>query len=130
MRRKYAKAIAAALIMTMVSGCGNTASPRQDAGDAQGQDASGIGVGDAAAGADGTGDMAAGSQASGGLDGEGRTGDGASQAAGGNPAPLENSEPEVYEEETLYKPSGERLPRRKSGRRWSRRAWIQRTDEK
>ena len=30
----------------------------------------------------------------------------------------------------FWRPSGERPPRRKSWRRWSRRAWIPRTDEK
>lgn len=112
MRRKYAKAIAAALIMTMVSGCGNAASPRQDPGDARGQDASGMGVGGAAAGADETGGAAAGSQASGDLDGDGQTGD------GGKPAPLENDEPEVYEEETLYTQKENILPIAESAAAW------------
>lgn len=112
MRRKYAKAIAAALIMTMVSGCGNAASPRQDAGDARGQDASGMGVGGAAAGADETGGAAAGSQASGDLDGDGQTGD------GGKPVPLENDEPEVYEEETLYTQKENILPIAESAAAW------------
>nr|WP_289768872.1 hypothetical protein [uncultured Acetatifactor sp.] len=117
MRRKYAKAIAAALIMTMVSGCGNAASPRQDPGDAQGQDVSGMGVGDVAAGADGTGGAAVGSQASGGLDGEGQTGDGQT-GDGGKPAPLENDEPEVYEEETLYTQKENILPIAESAAAW------------
>nr|WP_304956032.1 hypothetical protein [uncultured Acetatifactor sp.] len=117
MRRKYAKAIAAALIMTMVSGCGNAASPRQDAGDARGQDASGMGVGGAAAGADETGGAAAGSQASGGLDGEGQTGEGQT-GDGGKPAPLENDEPEVYEDETLYTQKENILPIAESAAAW------------
>ena len=39
MKRKYVKAIAAALILTMLSGCGNGASSNPDGGAAQGEGA-------------------------------------------------------------------------------------------
>lgn len=145
MKRKYGKAIAAALILTMLSGCGNGASPNPNEGAAQGEGAFGNGAengagGDAegtengaggraegaengAGGAESAVGGAAGQQASGDQGAsspDGGAGDGASQAqaSGGKPAPKETGEPEVYNMEELYTQEEHILPLTDSAAAW------------
>lgn len=135
MKRKYVKAIAAALILTMLSGCGNGAFPNPDEGAAQGEGAfsngteNGAGGGAAGAetgagGAENAEGGAAGQQASGDQEDqgapspEGGAGDGASQASGGKPAPKETGKPEVYNMEELYTQEEHILPLTDSAAAW------------
>lgn len=95
MKKKYVKAIAAALIITMLSGCGNGAFPNSDGGVASkdniysNEPESGA-VGQQAPG--GGGDPSA----------ESGAGNGASQASGGKPELPDTGSPVVYETEELY----------------------------
>lgn len=151
MKRKWIKTMTAALVMTMLSGCADTASPEPGgtAAAALGDGASGAGTGGTGVQNPGTGggtDEAGGntgggtadSRASGGQAPEGGTGDGASQAEGtgddparaegGKPAPIDTGEPEAYETETLYTQQENILPLSDSAAAWGISYKIEKVD--
>ena len=122
MKRKWVKTIAAALIMTMLSGCADTASPEPGgtAAAAWGDGASGAGTGGTGAQNPGTG---------GGTDeAGGNTGDGLARAEGGKPASIDTGAPEAYETETLYTQQENILPLSDSAAAWGISYKIEKVD--
>lgn len=122
MKRKWVKTIAAALIMTMLSGCADTASPEPGgtAAAAWGDGASGAGTGGTGAQNPGTG---------GGTDeAGGNTGDGPARAEGGKPASIDTGAPEAYETETLYTQQENILPLSDSAAAWGISYKIEKVD--
>ena len=115
MKRRWIKTMAAALVMTLLSGCADTASSKSGgtAAAAWGDGVSGAGTGgagaeDAGAGA-GTGetggesgDGTADSGAPGGRGPEGGEGGGQARTEAGKPAATDADAPEVYEAEELF----------------------------
>lgn len=115
MKRRWIKTMAAALVMTLLSGCADTASskPGGTAAAAWGDGVSGAGTGgagaeDAGAGAGtgetggGSGDGTADSGAPGGRGPEGGEGGGQARTEAGKPAATDTDAPEVYEAEELF----------------------------
>ncbi len=122
MKRKWVKTMAAALIMTMLSGCADKASPEPGgtAAAAWGDSASGAGTGGTGAQNPGTG---------GGTDeAGGNTGDGQTPAEGGKPASIDTGEPEAYETETLYTQQENILPLSDSAAAWGISYKIEKVD--
>lgn len=122
MKRKWIKTMAAALVMTMLSGCADTASPEPGgtAAAAWGDGASGAGTGGTGAQNPGTG---------GGTDeAGGNTGDGQTPAEGGKPASIDTGEPEAYETETLYTQQENILPLSDSAAAWGISYKIEKVD--
>lgn len=112
MKRRWIKTMAAALVMTLLSGCADTASSKSGgtAAAAWGDDVSGAGTGgagaeDAGAGA-GTGETGGGSgdgtADSGAPGGRGPEGGGQARTEAGKPAATDTDAPEVYEAEELF----------------------------
>lgn len=115
MKRRWIKTMAAALVMTLLSGCADTASSKSGgtAAAAWGDGVSGAGTGgagaeDAGAGAGtgetggGSGDGTADSGAPGGRGPEGGEGGGQARTEAGKPAATDADAPEVYEAEELF----------------------------
>ena len=115
MKRRWIKTMAAALVMTLLSGCADTASSKSGgtAAAAWGDDVSGAGTGgagaeDAGAGAGtgetggGSGDGTADSGAPGARGPEGGEGGGQARTEAGKPAATDTDAPEVYEAEELF----------------------------
>ncbi len=112
MKRRWIKTMAAALVMTLLSGCADTASSKSGgtAAAAWGDGVSGAGTGgagaeDAGAGA-GTGETGGGSgdgtADSGAPGGRGPEGGGQARTEAGKPAATDTDAPEVYEAEELF----------------------------
>lgn len=101
MKRRWIKTMAAALVMTLLSGCADTASSKSGgtAAAAWGDGVSGAGTGETGGG---SGDGTADSGAPGARGPEGGEGGGQARTEAGKPAATDTDAPEVYEAEELF----------------------------
>ena len=101
MKRRWIKTMAAALVMTLLSGCADTASSKSGgtAAAAWGDGVSGAGTGETGGG---SGDGTADSGAPGARGPEGGEGGGQARTEAGKPAATDADAPEVYEAEELF----------------------------